>query len=482
MRRTMVLVAAVAALGSGCGGGGAFTAHPDIVAKAGDQELSAERVADILGTAKGQAPTVEAADFIAGLWVDFTLFAQAVAKDGFMADSTFIADAMWPSISALRAERWHDTLVAQRSKVDPSKADSIYSAGETRVLQHILILTQDSSDAYKASAKRKLEGLLAKAKSGSDFAALAGANSQDPGSAADGGFLPPSLANAFVPEFSAAGWKLAPGEISGIVTTTYGYHILRRPTAAEATPRLTPFLQQVATKAVDSTYFAELNTEFAITPVSDAAAKMRAALDDRDGKRDDKTKLVSYKGGAFMVKDFLHWTQAAAADPAMGRQLIEQMKAAQDSQLVQFAKSLTESTLLLKDADKHGIQVTADEWSKMKAEFLGEVDSLRIVMDLTPASIDPKASASERSKAASLKVDQYFDKLTSGQAPLRMLPGMIAWTLRGNAKFGINAVGVKRAVDLATAKAGPMPGGEIPGAMQPAPGPAPVPGSTPPTP
>lgn len=481
MRRTMVLVAAVAVMGSGCGGGGAFTAHPDIVAEAAGQELSAERVADILGTAKGQAPTPEAADFIAGLWVDFTLFAQAVAKDGFEVDSAFIAEAMWPAISALRAERWHDTLVAQRSKVDPSKADSIYNAGETRVLQHILLLTQDSSDAFKASAKRKIEGLLATAKGGADFAALAGANSQDPGSGADGGYLPPSQANAFVPEFSDAGWKLAPGEISGIVTTTYGYHILRRPTADEATPRLTPFLQQVATKAVDSTYFADLNTEFEITPVADAAAKMRVALDDRDGKRNDKTKLVTYKGGAFAVKDFLHWTQAAAADPAMGRQLIEQMKAAQDSQLVQFAKSLTESTLLLRDADKNGIAMTAEEWAQMKADFLGEVDSLRVVMDLTPEAIDPKASASEREQAAVMKVDQYFDKLTSGQAPLRVLPGMIAWTLRGHAKFGINAVGVKRAVDLAAAKAGPLPG-ELPGVMQPAPGPAPVPGSTPPTP
>lgn len=481
MRRTMVLVAAVAAMGSGCGGG-AFTAHPDIVAEAAGQELSAARVADILGTAKGQAPTVEAADFIAGLWVDFTLFAQAVAKDGFATDSAFIAEAMWPAISALRAERWHDTLIAQRAKVDPSKADSIYNAGETRVLQHILILTQDSSDAFKATAKRKLEGILAQAKGGADFATLAGANSQDPGSAADRGFLPPSQQAAFVPEFSDAGWKLAPGEISGIVTTTYGYHILRRPPASEVADRLTPFLQQLASKGVDSAYFASLNTDYAITVAGDAAVKMRAALDDRDAKRNDKAKLVSYKGGAFTVKDFLHWTQAAAADPSMGRQLIEQMKSAQDSQLVQFAKSLTESTLLLKDAEKNNIDMTADEWAQLKSEFLAEVDSLRQVMDLTPESIDPKASASERSKAAALKVDQYFDKLTSGQAPLRMLPGMIAWTLRGNAKFGINAVGVKHAVDLAAEKAGPMPGGEMPGAMQPAPGPAPVPGSVPPTP
>ena len=125
MRRSMVLVAVVAILGSGCGDGGAFTAHPDVVAKAAGKELAATRVSDILATAKGQAPTAEAADFIAGLWVDYTLFAQRVAKDNFAVDSTFIAAALWPEISSLRASHYHDSLVARRTKVDPKVADAL---------------------------------------------------------------------------------------------------------------------------------------------------------------------------------------------------------------------------------------------------------------------------------------------------------------------------------------------------------------------
>lgn len=478
MRRTMVLVAAVAALGSGCGDGGAFTAHPDVVAKAAGQELSAERVAEILGSAKGPAPTVEAADFIAGLWVDFTLFAQAVAKDGFEADSNFIMDAMWRDVSELRAAHWHDTLVARRTKVDPAKADSIYNAGVTRVHQHILILTQDSSAAYKAKAKKKIEGLLAQAKAGGDFGALAKANSEDPGSAADNGFLPPAEAKAWAPEFSEAGWKLAPGEISGVVTTSYGYHVLRRPAAAEALPRLSAAVQQIETRRVDSTYFAELNAEYGLKVAEDAPAKIRAALENIDGERNSKNKLVTYKGGAFTTKDFLRWTMGAVADPTMGRQLIGQVKAAQDSQLVMFVKSLTESDLLLKDAEKNKIAITAEEWQAIEAGFRSQVDSMRAAMDLTADAIDPKASAGDRSKAAALKVDQFFDRMISGQTTLRVLPGMIAYALRGSEKFGVNQVGVKRAVDLAAAKAGPVPPPQMPGTIQPAPGPAPVPGGS----
>ncbi len=480
MRRTMVLVAAIAALGSGCGDGGPFSAHSNVAAKAAGQELSAERVAAILGTAKGQAPTIEAADFIAGLWVDYTLFAQAVAKDGFEADSAFVSKAMWPQLSSMRAAHWHDTLVARRAKVDPSKADSIYQAGVMRVLQHIMILTQDSSDAYKAKATRRIEGLLAQAKRGGNFAALAKANSQDPGSAEDGGFLPAAEAKAWAPEFSAAGWQLAPGEISGVVTTSYGVHILRRPTMSEVGPRLAEAVEALETRKIDSTYFAELNAEYALVVDPQAPAKMRAALDDLVGKRKDGGKLVSYKGGAFSVGDFLQWTMGAAADPRMGRQLIAQMKAAQDSQLVQFAKSLAESSLLLKDAEKNKIEVTTTEWQELEASFRAQVDTLRTAMGLTPEAIDPKASASDRAKAASLKVDQFFDQMTSGKVPLRILPGMIAWTLRGRDKFSVNAVGVKRAVELATAAAGPAldsAAGAAAPPIRPAPGPAPLPGS-----
>ena len=155
------------------------------------------------------------------------------------------------------------------------------------------------------------------------------------------------------------------------------------------------------------------------------------------------------------------------------------MKAAQDSQLVQFVKSLTESSLLLKDAEKNKIEITSTEWTDLKTRFQAGIDSLRVAMQLTPDMIDPKASASDRSKAAALKVDQFFDRMTSGQTPLRILPGMVTWTLRGEEKYGINAVGVKRAVELATAKVGPIPGATPPATVQPAPGPAPVPGSTP---
>jgi len=84
------------------------------------------------------------------------------------------------------------------------------------------------SDKAKNEVKTQLEefrkSVLEKGKS---FAALATLYSQDPGSAANGGELGYMGRGDFVPEFSAAAFSLKPGEVSRIVETDFGFHIIQ---------------------------------------------------------------------------------------------------------------------------------------------------------------------------------------------------------------------------------------------------------------
>jgi peptidyl-prolyl cis-trans isomerase C len=97
---------------------------------------------------------------------------------------------------------------------------------------HILLLTTDPktnaelTEAQKAAKHKDMEGILKRARAGEDFAALAKEYSEDPGSKDKGGeYKFPR--GQMMPEFEAAAFSLNTNQVSDIVTTKYGYHIIK---------------------------------------------------------------------------------------------------------------------------------------------------------------------------------------------------------------------------------------------------------------
>jgi peptidyl-prolyl cis-trans isomerase D len=125
-------------------------------------------------------------------------------------DPTTIKTLRFPSDAELR----RDYAAKQDSFRTPERVQA----------RHILIKSDASNDA---AMKAKAEGLLKQIQAGGDFAKLAAANSDDPGSKAQGGELGFIVKGQTVPEFEKAAFSLQPGQTSGLVKTTYGYHIIQ---------------------------------------------------------------------------------------------------------------------------------------------------------------------------------------------------------------------------------------------------------------
>jgi peptidyl-prolyl cis-trans isomerase D len=106
-------------------------------------------------------------------------------------------------------------------------------------VRHILLTTTGKSKDEEVAIKAKAENLLKQLRAGADFAKLAKENSQDPGSAAKGGELDWVTHGQTVPEFDKAAFALKPGEISDLVKTQYGYHIIQ--VEEKQSARLKPF-------------------------------------------------------------------------------------------------------------------------------------------------------------------------------------------------------------------------------------------------
>ncbi len=132
-------------------------------------------------------------------------------------------------------------LVADQAKMEsaasPSDADlqrmytqnqEAFRTPERVKARHILLKTQGKPASEEAAIKAKGENLLKQIKAGADFAKLAKENSEDPGSAVNGGDLGEWITHGqMVPEFDKAIFALKVGQTSDLVKTVYGYHIVQ---------------------------------------------------------------------------------------------------------------------------------------------------------------------------------------------------------------------------------------------------------------
>jgi peptidyl-prolyl cis-trans isomerase C len=158
-------------------------------------------------------------------------------------------------------QKYVTTKVLSTVTVDDAAARQFYDQNMDKMkrperahLRHILIRVAPNATADdKAKAKAKIDDLLKRAQGGEDFAKLASENSEDPGSKVQGGDLSWVVPGQMVPPFDKAGFALTkPNEISPVVETQFGYHIIqlleRQPASAvpfeEAKGRITQMLKQ----------------------------------------------------------------------------------------------------------------------------------------------------------------------------------------------------------------------------------------------
>jgi peptidyl-prolyl cis-trans isomerase D len=138
-------------------------------------------------------------------------------------------------------------------------------------VQHILFMTVGkSTDAEIEEVKKKAEDVLKQAKKGAKFEDLAKKYSEDPGSKDKGGDLSWITQGQTVPEFEKTAFSLAPGQISDLVKTQYGFHIIK--VIEKETAHTKPF------EEVKETLRPNLQLNQADKLASDTADKLSAAI------------------------------------------------------------------------------------------------------------------------------------------------------------------------------------------------------------
>ncbi len=182
-------------------------------------------------------------------------FKQALAQRG------------WSTMEALQKDVRNDLTVSKLMEADAAMQPAVteqdardfytknpdkFQQPETVRASHVLIRVDPKANAAaKKNARAAIDSVLKQARAGTDFAALARQYSQD-GSAKDGGDLDYFSRDKMVPPFANAAFALEPGQISGVVETQFGYHIIkvtdRKPARTvpfeEVAPRINEYLSQ----------------------------------------------------------------------------------------------------------------------------------------------------------------------------------------------------------------------------------------------
>jgi Fe2+ transport system protein FeoA len=191
---------------------GACGEPPELVV--GSVEYSAEDLG-VLGA--GQRRTL----------ADLTAFGQVVAEGRL---DELVAPYVERELRSLVLQRAAMELAVEAQGVDEGALREAYSRDPhyELVVRHLVILSERwRPDEHRDSARTVAREALRRARAGEDFAALAGEYSDEPGAGERGGLLEPGREDSWVPEFWQAASSLEPGQLSGVVETEFGFHVLR---------------------------------------------------------------------------------------------------------------------------------------------------------------------------------------------------------------------------------------------------------------
>ena len=142
-----------------------------------------------------------------------------------------------------------------------------YQTPEQVHARHILLNTPGKDEA---AVRKQAEAILAQIKGGADFAALAQKVSEDEGSKANGGDLGFFEKGRMVPEFETAAFAMQPGQVSDLVKSQFGFHIIKveekRAATSQSLDQVRPQIQQ------------QLTMQIADQQIVDRAAQLESRL------------------------------------------------------------------------------------------------------------------------------------------------------------------------------------------------------------
>ena len=249
-----------------------------------------------------------------------------------------------------------------------------------------------------------------------------------------------------VGEFDAGVLATAPGGISKVVETQFGYHIIRRHTWDEIKDKFVEQYQTLSAAQAESTFFDGLvkNANVQVKPAAPKIVKSIAT--DPDSHRDDRTVVVTTRSGGMTASRLAQWIAGIPSSARLRPQIVE----APDSIVTQFVKEIMRNELLLRAADSAGTPVDSADVLQARDAFYKGVMGAMQALNLTPGSLgDSATDAAAKEKIAAERIEGYLTRLVKNEADFVDVPEPVVLVLRDRFESRVSPAGVDRALAAA---------------------------------
>lgn len=375
-------------------------------------------------------PSPEAASVYVSAFIDAALLRRALVRGTPLSDSAIVTRAITPD--AVRGQIL--TLLRNRESLLPAvsdeQADSLARLGAVRVFQHILFRIQDPNDTVAVrAALTRMDGVLRELRDGTDFATMAQRVSDDTSTAPTGGYLPP-LTRRELPQGRLAdlAWALQLGEISQVVGSPAGIHILRRVPVADARAGFKEWLAPRLARRADSLWADSLTRARGVAVADDAADRLRAMAVEPFTAGGD-APFATWQGGDLGADEVRSWLGVM---PVVERATLP---VASDSAANLLITQLAERELVFDVASAGGARVTPAAWEALAPQY----------RQILAAMIEQYRDALTVGDS-STAVRQFVSEITSGSLPYRPLPGALGAVLRSDAEITVNQQAIEAIV------------------------------------
>jgi hypothetical protein len=419
--------------------GQAMTSHTDVLARAGGHELTVDQVTDLLAPAVRIPAQAEVVDAVANLWVDYTLLAMAAAEDSTLRNLDLDA-VITPYFNQQLVFELRDRVIQVDTALTDEQLRAAYQQEQPNAqvrARHILFRLQpDAAPHVVDSVTARARTVLQQARGGADFAELAGQYSEEPNAAERGGDLGYFGPGDMMPPFEDAAFRLQAGEISDLVQTPYGLHIIKVedkqvPDYDSVRDEFRQYHVQQKYQQAEEAYLTQLSDAQKVE-VQDGAAEVARELARKPttnlSRRASQRALVRYTGGALTASEYVALMQQR---PAQQR---SQIAAASDDQIREWLRLLARDEILIEEAKRQGLETSATTQDSARNELREQIRTAAAEAGLLP--VTPREGES-RNQAVNRVVMQFLAGIISGERNVVPL-GAIGFSLRE--KYGAEVI------------------------------------------